>query len=98
MSYHAIKFKKQLKEILGADWLRFYWSSGKTHLCLKKWDIGEKNIPIAISILQENGIDFVLQKWGVPFDSGDIHSINIPIDQEAFPQPKRNKNEAVKYI
>lgn len=88
--YRVSLFKKKLRNIIGAPWLRFYFSKGKCHLCFKAWDLGyehsEENVRIAMADLTLAGVEFKTDKR--LFGDG-IWSVNIPIDQEQLPERKR---------
>lgn len=91
--YRVNLFKKELRRILGAPWLRFYFSKDGCHICLEKRDIGEENVETMVQILKRNCIDFKVCRWSETTDFfGDIvRSINIPIDQEGLPERKQKR-------
>jgi hypothetical protein len=89
--YRITLFKKKLRDIIGAHWLRFYYSKGRCHLCIMASDLGDKNTQLVIKRLKKGRIEFELDDWGdysKMFGSG-IRSICIPIDQEALPESRR---------
>jgi hypothetical protein len=82
--YRVTLFKKKLREIIGAPWLRFYWSKGRCNLCIEVHDFMTEDVPSVIQDLKNSRIDFKLVTWGSVF--GDtLRNISIPIDQEALP-------------
>lgn len=91
--YRVNLFKKKLREIIGAPWLRFYWSKGKCHLCIRVTDF--KNYrevgPDLMQILKSARIDFKTDYWPSIL-GGALRGINIPIDQEALPERKTKRN------
>lgn len=58
--YRVGLFKKELRNILGAPWVRFYWSKDRQHLCLTGWHMGDENIEIAERLLKRARIDITV--------------------------------------
>lgn len=86
--YRTTLFKRRLREVIGAPWLRFYFSKGKCHLCVEAHDFKKEDVPRVIQSLKRSGIDFNLSHWPEIL-GGKIWTINIPIDQAALPERKR---------
>jgi hypothetical protein len=83
--YRVNLFKKKLREIIGAPWLRFYWSKGRCHLCIEAHDFVHEDITEVIRDLKNAAIEFKLIPWGSIFGN-TLRLISIPIDQEALPE------------
>lgn len=94
--YRVTLFKKELRTILGADWIIFYNSTGRQHLCITRYQVGDKNVGIIPNILSMARIEhsIVRDQFGFYRDEPErlrpIDQIIIPIDQEALPERKRN--------
>lgn len=88
--YRVTLFKRKLREILGAGWVRFYYSKGRCHLCIMSDHIGEENCEAAIRILKRNRIEFKVQRYEFWPLEPRIRAISIPIDQEALPERRRS--------
>lgn len=87
--YRITLFKKKLREIIGCDWVRFYNSKGKCHLCITSIHFGQDNIALAAEYLRQGGIEFKVTRGLFSEEDGRIWSLNIPIDQEALPERSR---------
>lgn len=88
MKDHRVnQFKKQIRETLKCDWMRFYWSKDKSHFYIRKNDFYEESFNKFAPRLEKSGVQFSFDRWGKWFDNS-VRGIKIPIDQEAFPQPK----------
>ncbi len=81
--YRVILFKKKLRNLIGAPWLRFYSSIGRCHICIMANDFKVQDFPQVMTLLKREGIDFKKQLW---WDEEKVYSLNIPIDQEALPE------------
>lgn len=88
--YRVNLLKKKIREITDAPWLRFYWSGDRSHICLKKFLVGEENLALIMHELRAAGIEFQVLHWDHPwFEINDVRGISIPIDQEALPERRR---------
>lgn len=98
-NYRVGLFKKELRNILGAPWVRFYWSKDRQHLCLTRWHMGDENIEITEMLLKRDRIDIKVfrdsyglhRAFGNPKKIPEIDSISIPIDQDALPERKMQR-------
>lgn len=92
-NYRVNLFKKKLREIFKADWVRFYWSKDREHLCLSGWHYGKANLLVMRILLRKAGIDFteIYDSTGVAKMYGqepELDCVLIPIDQDALPERK----------
>ena len=98
-NYRVNLFKRKLREILGLQNVRFYWSVGKCHLipdldCFVAWHKDTKFISDMMHRLKREGIEFVVlrDRFGIQKRFGhepQIDALLIPIDQPALPERKR---------
>lgn len=95
--YRVKLFKKKLREIFNADWVRFYWSKDRSHLCLTDWHHGKENLILMRQDLKKAGIEFEdkYDSFGIQEMFGkepELDGLSIPIDQEALPE-RSNKSK-----
>lgn len=95
--YRVTLFKKKLRSILGADWVRFYNSKGMCHLVIHRNEFAEDGIKGVPPILARARIDYKINRiplgiWAdLPEVERPIFSISIPIDQAALPERARTR-------
>jgi hypothetical protein len=93
--YRVTLFKRKIREIIGADWIRFYYSKGKCHLCIGYPYLDGDNATVFVNRLSSARIEHKVNRdiYGLyrdlPYLERPIGSISIPIDQEALPELRR---------
>lgn len=85
-------FKRNLRQIIGAPWLRFEWSVGRTALIVNLFRFYREDRAGVIRRLRSAGIEFqemrMCESWPPTY-------LSIPIDQEALPEGGRKRREEV---
>jgi hypothetical protein len=87
--YRVNLFKKKLREILEAPWVRFYWSIGGGHLCIDAYQVGPLGLENAAELLKRAGIEFRTTRRYSRLLENQFDGISIPVDQAALPERKR---------
>lgn len=96
--YRVTLFKKNLREIMGTPWMRFYNSIDRSHLVIDQ-GVRREDFPAIIEDLRRAGIVHIVKRnpYGLyddrPESEQPIWYISVPIDQEALPERKRNHGQ-----
>lgn len=86
LKYRTTLFKRKLREIIGAPWLRFRSAKGPGHMIIWLGDFMDKDRDKVAPLLKSARIEFeakCLFDWD---DPKRPTYLTIPIDQEALPE------------